>query len=98
MQLARINSGYANVTAPIPGAPASSRLPRARSVGQSEATLFTTIEQIDPIYVNFSQAVADLDRLRRAQTSGHVQLAEQNKAQVELTLPDGSRIRPLGHA
>lgn len=96
VQLARINLGYANVTAPISGRAGQQQVTEGALVGQSEPTLLTTIEQIDPIYVNFSQAVADLDRLRRAQMTGHVQLADQNKAQVELTLPDGSRYAHSG--
>jgi membrane fusion protein, multidrug efflux system len=90
VELARINLGYANVTAPIAGRAGQQQVTEGALVGQGEATLLTTVEQIDPIYVNFSQAVGDLDRLRRAQASGHVQLAEVNKAQVDITLPDGT--------
>jgi membrane fusion protein (multidrug efflux system) len=96
VELARINLGYANVTAPISGRAGQQQVTEGALVGQGEATMLTTVEQIDPIYVNFSQAVADLDRLRRAQTSGHVQLVAQNQAQVELGLPDGSRYAHSG--
>jgi membrane fusion protein (multidrug efflux system) len=96
VELARINLGYANVTAPISGRAGQQQVTEGALVGQSEATLLTTVEQIDPIYVNFSQAVGDLDRLRRAQASGNVQLVGKNKAQVELTLPDGSRYAHSG--
>jgi membrane fusion protein, multidrug efflux system len=90
VEIARINLGYANVTAPIAGRAGQQQVTEGALVGQGEATLLTTVEQIDPIYVNFSQAAADLERLRRAQASGHVQLVEQNKAQVDITLPDGT--------
>jgi membrane fusion protein (multidrug efflux system) len=90
VELARINLGYANVAAPIAGRAGQQQVTEGALVGQTEATLLTTVEQIDPIYVNFSQAVSDLDRLRRAQTSGNVQLVDPSKAQVEVTLPDGS--------
>ncbi len=40
--------------------------------------------------MNFSQAVGELDQLQRAQASGQVSLVGQNKAKVELVLPDGS--------
>jgi membrane fusion protein (multidrug efflux system) len=96
VELARINLAYASVTAPISGRSGQQQVTEGALVGQSEATLLTTVEQIDPIYVNFSQAVADLDRLRRAQVSGHVQLVGDNKAQVELTLPDGSHYAKAG--
>jgi membrane fusion protein (multidrug efflux system) len=91
VELARINLGYANVTAPISGRSGQQQVTEGALVGQGEATLLTTVEQIDPIYANFSQAVGDLDSLRRAAAGGHVTLVEENKAQVDLTLPDGTR-------
>jgi membrane fusion protein, multidrug efflux system len=95
VELARINLGYANVTAPIAGRARQQQVTEGALVGQGEATLLTTVEQIDPIYVNFSQAAGDLDRLRRAQASGRVQLVE-NKAQVDITLPDGTHYAHSG--
>jgi membrane fusion protein, multidrug efflux system len=92
---ARINLGYADVTAPIAGRAGQQQVTEGALVGQGDTTLLTTIAQIDPIYVNFSQAIGELDQLRRAQASGNVSLDEQNKAKVELTLPDGT---PYGHA
>jgi membrane fusion protein (multidrug efflux system) len=96
VEIARINLGYANVTAPIDGRAGQQQVTEGALVGQGEATLLTTVEQIDPIYVNFSQAAADLERLRRAQTTGHVQLVEQNKAQVDISLSDGTRYAHSG--
>ena len=95
VELAGINLGYANVIAPISGRSGQQQVTEGALVGQGEATLLTTVEQIDPIYANFSQAVEDLDRLRRAQTSGHVQLVDQNKTQVDVTLTDGT---PYAHS
>src|SRR5450755_1789493 len=95
VEIARINLGYANVTAPIAGRAGQQQVTEGALVGQGETTLLTTIAQIDPIYVNFSQAIGELDQLRRAQASGNVSLDEQNKAKVELMLPDGT---PYGQA
>jgi membrane fusion protein (multidrug efflux system) len=90
VEIARINLGYASVTAPISGRAGQQQVTEGALVGQGEATLLTTVEQIDPIYVNFSQAVGELDALRRAQASGHVALDETNKAKVDILLPDGT--------
>jgi membrane fusion protein (multidrug efflux system) len=90
VETARINLGYASVTAPISGRAGQQQVTEGALVGQGEATLLTTVEQIDPIYVNFSQAVGELDALRRAQAGGHVALDETNKAKVDILLPDGS--------
>jgi membrane fusion protein (multidrug efflux system) len=87
---AKINLGYASVIAPISGRASQQQVTEGALVGQGEATLLTSIWQIDPIYVNFSQAVGELDQLQRAQASGDVSLDGQNKAKVELVLPDGT--------
>lgn len=93
---ARINLGYANVTAPISGRAGQQQVTEGALVGQSEATLLTTISQIDPIYANFSQAVGELEQMRRAQASGAVSLSAPNQAKVELVLPDGSTYGTAG--
>lgn len=87
---AKINLGYATVKAPISGRAGQQQVTEGALVGQSDATLLTTVEQIDPIYVNFTQAVGDIDSLRRAAATGSVQLVEQNKAKVELISADGT--------
>ena len=57
-------------------------------VGKGEATLLATIEQLDPIYVNFTQSGADLLRLRQAVNSGRLKRA--GAARVELLQEDSS--------
>jgi membrane fusion protein, multidrug efflux system len=90
VETAKINLGYANVTAPISGRAGQQQVTEGALVGQSEATLLTTIEQVDPIYVNFTQAFGDIDALRAAAAKGSVQLTDQNKATIELLRADGS--------
>jgi membrane fusion protein (multidrug efflux system) len=86
---AKINLSYANVTAPIAGRASQQKVTEGALVGQGEATLLTTVEQIDPVYVNFSQAVGELDLLKRSVASGLVELDEPGKAKVELLRPNG---------
>jgi membrane fusion protein (multidrug efflux system) len=57
-------------------------------VGKGEATLLATIEQVDPIYVNFTESGADLLRLQQAIKAGKLRHADS--AKVELLLEDGS--------
>ncbi|HEY8327626.1 MAG TPA: efflux RND transporter periplasmic adaptor subunit [Rhodanobacter sp.] len=90
VQTARINLGYANVTAPIDGRAGQQQVTEGALVGNGDATLLTTVEQIDPLYVNFTMSVDSLGQMRRAQSSGNVTLAAQDKASVQITLPDGS--------
>ncbi|RAN81103.1 efflux transporter periplasmic adaptor subunit [Bacillus sp. SRB_336] len=90
VQTARINLGYANVTSPIDGRAGQQQVTEGALVGNGEATLLTTVDQIDPLYVNFTMSVAALEQMRSAQNSGNVTLADTNKASVQVTLPDGS--------
>jgi membrane fusion protein, multidrug efflux system len=92
---AKINLGYASVSAPISGRAGQQQVTEGALVGQGDATLLTTIDQIDPIYANFSQAVSEIDALRRQAATGSVHLAEENKAKVEVLAPDGT---PTGTA
>ncbi len=84
VETAKINLGYANVTAPISGRSGQQQVTEGALVGQGTATLLTTVDQIDPIYVNFSQAVGQIETLHQAAAKGSVKLADQDKAKVEL--------------
>ncbi|OHC66835.1 MAG: efflux transporter periplasmic adaptor subunit [Rhodocyclales bacterium GWA2_65_19] len=77
----------------VPPAPISGRIGRAlvtegALVGKGEATHMVTIEQLDPIRVEFSQSYSDLLRLQQAVRSGKQKRADS--AKVELVLEDGS--------
>lgn len=95
-QTARINLGYANVTSPIDGRAGQQQVTEGALVGNGDATLLTTVDQIDPLYVNFTMSVAAMEQMRRAQNSGNVTLAEPDKASVQITLPDGSAYAEAG--
>jgi membrane fusion protein (multidrug efflux system) len=90
VESARINLSYAKVTSPIGGRAGQQGVTEGALVGQGSATLLTTVEQIDPIYVNFDQPAVEVEQLRRAQVTGDIALVAHDKALVQLTLPDGS--------
>lgn len=96
VDMARINLGYATVTSPIAGRSGQQRVTEGALVGQGEATLLTTVEQIDPLYVNFDQPAAEIERLRLEQGTGAVTLMDRNAAQVEVLLADGTPYRHKG--
>jgi len=91
---ARINLSYASVTAPIAGRAGQQGVTEGALVGQGTATLLTTVEQIDPIYVNFDQPAVDIERLRRAQAAGSVTMARGRQVSVQVILADGT---PYAH-
>lgn len=96
VESARINLGYANVTAPISGRAGQMRVLEGALVGQGEATLLTTVEQIDPLFVFFDQPASDFERLQRAQAAGQVTIAEGNQAEVRVIRGDGSEYPHAG--
>jgi membrane fusion protein, multidrug efflux system len=83
---ARLDLTYATVTAPIAGHAGRALVTEGALVGQNEATQLTTVEQIDPIYVNFSQSVGELQQLRQNATGD----TARNDDKVEIILPDGA--------
>ncbi|HEY5850016.1 MAG TPA: efflux RND transporter periplasmic adaptor subunit [Lysobacter sp.] len=88
---ARINLGYATVRAPINGRAGKQQVTEGALVGQDTATLLTTVDQIDPLFVNFSVSVTELAQIRRARTG-----AGTGEGQVEVILPDGSNYQRTG--
>jgi membrane fusion protein, multidrug efflux system len=96
VETARINLGYASVTAPISGRSGQQHVTEGALVGQSEATLLTTVDQIDRLYVNFDRPADEILQLHAAQGRGDVTLFDRDKATLEVILPDGTPYTPLG--
>jgi len=97
VEAARLNLNYATVTAPIAGRARRAEVTEGALVSAVNATLLTTIEQTDPIYVNFSQSSSDLLALRRDISSGTLKVPELSKVAVNIVLEDGSRYLHVGH-
>ena len=89
---ARLDVENARVLAPISGRIGRALVTEGALVGKGESTHLATIEQLDPIYANFTQSNADLLRLQQALKAGKLKRAES--AKVELLLEDGS-VYPL---
>ncbi|AOJ13390.1 MexX/AxyX family multidrug efflux RND transporter periplasmic adaptor subunit [Burkholderia vietnamiensis] len=87
---AQLQLDYATVTAPIAGRARRALVTEGALVGQDQATPLTTVEQLDPIYVNFSQPAADVEALRRAVKSGRATGIAQHDVTVTLVRADGS--------
>ncbi|MCO7522473.1 MULTISPECIES: MexC family multidrug efflux RND transporter periplasmic adaptor subunit [unclassified Pseudomonas] len=87
VQSARLNLGYATVTAPISGRIGRALATEGALVGQGDATLLARIQQLDPIYVDFTQSAADALRLRQALKDGALASGDEQTltAQVEGT-------------
>jgi len=88
--LTRANEDLKNASVPaaISGHIGRALVTEGALVGNGEPTLLATIEQIDPIYANFTQSGGDMLRLKQAIKAGNLKL--DRSAKVELLLEDGS--------
>ena len=84
---AELNLGYASVTAPISGRIGKAQVTEGALVGEGDATRLAVIQQLNPIYFDFTQSSTDLLALKK---SG----ADQSK--VTLLLEDGSEYEHPG--
>jgi len=97
LESARLSLSYTDVTAPIDGRAGRAQVTEGALVSASAATLLTTIEQLDPIFVNFSQSSAYLLSIRREIAAGTLEVPELGKVAVTLLLEDGSEYGQHGH-
>ena len=86
---ARLHLDYATVRAPIDGVVGAALVSEGALVVQNETNL-ATIQQLDPIYADFTQSVTELNQLRRALDSGDLDRIEADAAKVQLMLDDNT--------
>lgn len=87
---ARLNLQYTNVTAPISGRIGRALITEGALVSANGSVNLATIQQMDPIYADFTQPAADIIRLRSALEDGEL-LTGPNEATVHMILDDGKR-------
>ena len=90
VRTARIQVDYAQVTAPIAGRIGRALVTEGALVGQGEPTQLAVIQQINPMYVNFTQSASEALRIQRAMAQGQLKTAGANAARVRVVLEDGS--------
>ncbi|WP_426337657.1 efflux RND transporter periplasmic adaptor subunit [Pseudoduganella sp. R-31] len=87
---ARINVDYTKVASPISGRISRSNVTPGALVTAGQATALTTVQQLDPIYVDVTQSSEELLRLKREMESGSLKKGD-GQAAVTLLLADGSK-------
>lgn len=95
LEAARINLDYTRVAAPISGRISRSSVTPGALVTAGQAAALTTVQQLDPIYVDVTQSSNDLLRLKRDMENGALTKAD-GQARVTLLLADGSRYAEAG--
>jgi membrane fusion protein (multidrug efflux system) len=96
LETARINLRYTKVLSPIHGRSGRSLVTEGALVTGDQSSALTTIQQIDPIYVDATQPRSTLQRLEREYAAGKLQRSGYHQAKVELTLGDGTSYAPAG--
>jgi membrane fusion protein (multidrug efflux system) len=86
---AKLNLDYATVRAPIDGVVGAALVSEGALAVQNETNL-ATIQQLDPIYADFTQSVTELSQLRRAFDSGDLERIASDTAKVRLVLDDNT--------
>jgi membrane fusion protein (multidrug efflux system) len=91
---AKLNLDYATIRAPIDGVVGAALVSEGALVVQNETASLATIQQLDPIYADFTQSVSELNHLRRAFETGELERISPDAMKVRLVLDDGA-VYPL---
>nr|WP_315253158.1 efflux RND transporter periplasmic adaptor subunit [uncultured Duganella sp.] len=94
LEQAKINVDYTHVDAPISGRISRSTVTPGALVTANQTTALTTVQQLDPIYVDVTQSSEDMLRLKREVESGG--LKKDGQAKVTLLLSDGTKYAETG--
>lgn len=95
-QSARIDLAYTTLTAPISGRVETSSVTPGALVTASQDTALTTVQQLDPLYVDVTQSSAEVLRLKRELAEGRLRKAGDDEASIRLRLEDGSEYAHAG--
>jgi membrane fusion protein, multidrug efflux system len=89
VQQAQLNLGYTRIASPVTGLSSFARVQDGAYVG-NENNLLTYVEQVDPIYVNFTISENDLLKVRSDSAAGRLRLPAREDFEVQVVLADGS--------
>jgi membrane fusion protein (multidrug efflux system) len=87
---AKLNLDYATIRAPIDGVVGAAQVSEGALMVQNDNATLATIQQLDPVYADFTQSVSELVRLRRAFETGELDRIAPDAIKVHLVLDDGS--------
>ena len=81
---AKINLDYTKVRSPISGRVSRSEFTEGALLSAYQTTALTTVQQLDPIYVDVTQTADDMLRIQREIAAGTLKTDTQGAAEVEL--------------
>lgn len=89
LETATINLERTRIVSPIAGRAETSTVTPGALVTANQETALTTVQQLDPIYVDIPQSSLEVLQLRKALASGSLK-SEGDAARIQLVLEDGS--------
>ena len=89
LETATINLERTRIVSPIAGRVEASTVTPGALVTANQETALTTVQQLDPIYVDIPQSSLEVLQLRKALASGSLK-SEGDAARIQLVLEDGS--------
>ncbi|WEF13189.1 efflux RND transporter periplasmic adaptor subunit [Pectobacterium actinidiae] len=92
---AQINLAYTKVNSPIEGRVGKSTVTEGALVSTGQSTALTTVQQLDPIYVDVTQSSNDFLQLKKELENGTLKQSE-GKANVRLLLENGTEYAEAG--
>ena len=90
VETARINLVYTRVLSPITGRISRSFVTEGALVTANQPTALATVQQLEPVYVDVTQPITTLLRLRREAEAGLLKQNAAGKTQVRVRLEDGT--------
>jgi len=87
---AKLDLDYTYVRSPISGRIGRALMTEGALVGHGEATHLATVQQLDPIYADFTQAASELQQLRRDFETGALEQISPDATKVRLVRDDGT--------
>lgn len=90
VETARINLDYTRITSPISGRTGISTVTPGALVTTNQTAALTTVQQLDPIYVDVTQSSSDLLRLKHALEDGLLKRTSADKVKAKLILDNNT--------
>ncbi|WP_020174111.1 efflux RND transporter periplasmic adaptor subunit [Methyloferula stellata] len=87
---AKLNLDYTTIRAPIGGRIGAAIVSEGALVVQNDTSSLAKIQQLDPIYADFTQSVGDLNKMRHALERGDLERIAADVAKVRLIFDDGT--------
>jgi len=93
---AKLDLAYSEVTAPITGRIGRALITEGALVSSNSGESLATIQQLDPVYADFTQSAGELLAMRRAVRQGTIESRDPDSADVRLLFDNGSEYRHPG--